>query len=108
MSQRTPLCWLRFSLKSLFLLVLVVAAYFAGWRSAIWTAEREKEEAVRKAVEELAAARQHEGARVGFAVAPELDMVIVTGPPENADRVQRFMHEFPGKVSFRGSGFGSK
>jgi hypothetical protein len=40
--------WLTFSLKSLFLLILIVAAYFAGWRSARWTAERGKEAARRK------------------------------------------------------------
>src|SRR5437867_11235128 len=58
MTHQAPRRWLRFSLRSLFVLVLVVAAYFAGWRSATWTAEREKEEAVRKAVEELQAARE--------------------------------------------------
>ncbi len=61
MSQQTPRCWLSFSLKSLFLLVLIVATYFAGWRSALWTAEREKEAAVRKAVEELQELRVREG-----------------------------------------------
>ena len=51
--------WLTFSLRSLFVLVMVVAAYFAGWRSALWIAEREKDDAVRKAIEEIQAAQKH-------------------------------------------------
>src|SRR5262245_61574758 len=58
MNDKPPRRWLTFSLRSLFVLVLVVAAYFAGWRSATWMAEREKEAAVQKAVEELQAIRQ--------------------------------------------------
>ncbi len=49
---------LTFSLRSLFVLLLVVAAYFGGWRSALRIAEREKEAAVRKAVAELQTARK--------------------------------------------------
>jgi hypothetical protein len=61
MNQRMPRRWLSFSLRSLFLLVLIVATYFAGWRSATWTAEREKAEAARKAVEESRSARPLKG-----------------------------------------------
>jgi hypothetical protein len=50
--------WLSFSLKSLFMLILLVATYFAGWRSALRTAEREKEAAVQKAVDELKAVHE--------------------------------------------------
>ena len=74
--SRERRCWLTFSLKSLFVLILIVAAYFAGWRSALWIAEREKEEAVRKAVEELEALQDQESPRV----------VRMTAPPSEALR----------------------
>jgi len=55
MRERSRGRWLSFSLKSLFLVVLIVATYFAGWKSALRIAEREKEATVKKAVEELRA-----------------------------------------------------
>ena len=36
--------WFQFGLRSVFVLTLVIAAYFAGWRSAQWKAELDKEE----------------------------------------------------------------
>jgi hypothetical protein len=103
MSDKTPRRWLAFSLQSLLVLVLVVAAYFAGWRSATWTAEREKEAAVRKAVEELQAAQDREVPRdLSVNYVPEVDVAVVTGPAENAQRVQRFlqMQQFLGRAPF--------
>jgi hypothetical protein len=106
MSDRTPRRWLMFSLRSLFLLVLVVAAYFAGWRSATWTAEREKEAAVRKAVEELQAGRAGSQPEVSINYIPALDSAVLTGPQEQTDRVLRFleMQKFFGKAPFGSKG----
>ena len=36
--------WFQFGLRSVFVLTLVIAAYFAGWRSAQWKAKRDTEQ----------------------------------------------------------------
>jgi len=48
--------WFQFSLRSLLVLMLVVAAYFGGWKSSQRKYEREMNEALRKAEEEAAEA----------------------------------------------------
>jgi hypothetical protein len=90
MSQKARRRWLTFSLRSLFVAVLIVAAYFAGWRSALWTADREKEAAVQQALEDLQAAEERQRARANVpgVYVPELDLVVMTGPKANVDRVR--------------------
>jgi hypothetical protein len=45
--------WFQFSLRSLMILVLVVGAYFGGWKSSQYKYEREMREANRKAAKEI-------------------------------------------------------
>src|SRR5262245_161939 len=95
MSQQTPRRWSTFGLRSLFLLVLIVAAYFSGWRSARWTAERDKQAAVRKAVEEVQAAKEAEsranvtfgsGMVLGFSEASSVEELLL--PEDSRDLSQ--------------------
>jgi hypothetical protein len=80
-NEPTSFRWLRFNLRSLFLLVLIVAAYFGGWRSALWTAEREKQAAVRKAVEQLQTAPEHMHKHVHGGLVGQPDMYVIREMP---------------------------
>jgi hypothetical protein len=75
--------WFQFSLRSVLLLVLLVATYCAGWKSSQLKHERELQEAVRKAVEQATPPRQIGGdidLSVKVSLAPD---GIVLGNPES-------------------------
>lgn len=65
--------WFQFSLRSLLLLVLLVATYCAGWKSSQLKHERELQEAVRKAVEQ--ATKSHTVDDYGLSMTTDLMML---------------------------------
>ena len=76
----------RFSLRTVLIVFLFVASYFAGWVSHRTWSRRQVEEIIADTVRAL-------GAPIQVEKVNDLDVLILTGPKEDVERVQRIVDE---------------
>ena len=73
--------WLRFSLRSLLLVILLAAAYSAGWVSHRSWNQRNTQQAISDAVQQI-------GGPVEVESVDKLDVLILRGPRQDVEEMQ--------------------